>query len=62
MGLLNETENDAANRFAMEHYERCKLDRVRVQLDAEATGIAFCITVKCPKCKAVSDITDYESW
>ncbi len=62
MGLLNESENEAANRFAMDHYQRCKMDLVRVDLSAEATGIAFSIKVKCPKCKAVSDITDYESW
>ena len=60
--LLNDVENEAAGEFMQDHYRRCNMQTSKVELVAESTGIALAIKVKCPKCKATSDITDYSCW
>jgi len=63
--LLSDTENKAADDFAMGHYkDHChsknKLAAVRVT--AEQTSIGYKITVQCPYCKQEKDVTDYSVW
>jgi len=61
--LLSQSENEAAAKFVWDHYEqRCGGDRAKLELSAEATGLGFQITIRCPYCKAKADITDTNNW
>ena len=59
--LLNDAENTAADKFAMEHYkEHGKTAEVTVH--AKQTGLGYAVTVKCPNCKKELNITDSSDW
>lgn len=62
--LLNHKENEAASKFAWEHYDRCctKLRNAALQLTATATGLGFSIKVQFPVCKETRNIADTDSW
>ena len=59
--LLNEAENDAADKFAMAHFKKHK-KTAEVTVHAKQTGVGYIVTVKCPNCKKELDITDSSNW
>lgn len=59
--LLNETENQRAHAFAMEHYEQHG-KTAAVNIEAYQTGIGWGVEAICPYCKKRKDITDSSNW
>ena len=59
--LLNEAENRAADKFAMEHYER-HAETAEVFIHAKQTGLGYGIEVRCPHCGEKKNITDSSHW
>jgi hypothetical protein len=63
--LLNDKENEAADKFMWEHYDRhCggNNKNAKLELFAEATGIGLSLVIRCPNCNATENISDIESW
>ena len=63
--LLNDKENQAAFAFMLQHYRKpcCKkIKQFGGTVEVRGTSIGDVVKVKCPYCKAIKDITDYDSW
>ena len=57
--IMSDKESIDAKTFSTEHYESCKSN---IQYILEGTGIGTAVSVKCKKCGAVKNVTDFESW
>jgi len=54
-------ETKRYNQWTKKHYNKCR-PRVGWLVEYQYTGIGSGISVKCPKCGEVKDLTDISGW
>lgn len=58
---LSDKELFDEKAFRKEHYKKCKNPN-RYQYEISGCNIGNCISIKCPICGEIKDITDIDSW
>ena len=59
---LSDKQRENARRFQKEHYENCETGMMSFKYTIIPTGIGNVVEIRCPKCREILDLTDYDLW